>query len=417
MTHRCGLWLAALLLLAARSTAQEPLVAHTPEVRRLLQASQDRNTTLASRRWAVEAARLRTTAVARRGPTTIALEVEELSLGRPIDQTLTLAAERAFIPRAAVDADRDRALALVALQEARLSAASLRNTIDLQRLVLEAAVWQRIRSRLAEEDSVLLRADASLRTRFAAGAARYVDVVRMRTERIRLQSEGAAALANAAAARQRLAVLLRGNATEVNAAIASLHELPTLRLPTPEELWAAAPALRIAAAELAIARADLRLIQTEGARKWTAGGGLQRFQSDNGYTIGPVLTASLTLPQRSLAGARAQAAAADTLAVAYSSVAAATQLQAAAVSARERFEAARQRFDALDPRLLSAAREERVAALTGYATGDLSLTELLEFERALARAELQQLESYLAMIDAWADLWHAAAAAAEEVEQ
>jgi outer membrane protein TolC len=55
----------------------------------------------------------------------------------------------------------------------------------------------------------------------------------------------------------------------------------------------------------------------------------------------------------------------------------------------------------VDRQLIAAAREERQAALLSYANGELTLAELLDFERSLSRSEVQLLESYDRAIDAW----------------
>ena len=60
-----------------------------------------------------------------------------------------------------------------------------------------------------------------------------------------------------------------------------------------------------------------------------------------------------------------------------------------------------QRISGVDQQLINAAREEREAALSAYANGELSLVELLDFERSLSRAEIQLLQSYDTAIEAW----------------
>ncbi|HCT57123.1 MAG TPA: hypothetical protein DGD08_07905, partial [Gemmatimonas aurantiaca] len=72
--------------------------------------------------------------------------------------------------------------------------------------------------------------------------------------------------------------------------------------------------------------------------------------------------------------------------------------------ARERYSAARERLDAFDAALLRGARDERESALAAYRTGSLSLLELLDFERALSRAEIERIRALVDAADAWADL-------------
>ena len=72
--------------------------------------------------------------------------------------------------------------------------------------------------------------------------------------------------------------------------------------------------------------------------------------------------------------------------------------------ARERYEAARERLAGYDATLLRAAGEERESALAAYRTGDLSLLELVDFERALSRAEIDRLRAGLDALTALTDL-------------
>lgn len=403
---------AALVLLGRGVAAQEPALVTTAQVQALRQAQRSNDPLLAARQATIEAARLRLGAVARRGPLDLSFELEEFRVTDPLNQTVRIAAAHEFVPAAAVSAVSARRLAQLELEEARLAGAALVAGIDLDRHVIEASVWQRIRARLLEEDSLLVRAGATLNARFAAGDARYIDVIRLRTERIRVQSEAIDALALAQSARLRLVGLVGDDAAEiVDAAVASVRELRIPTLPAARDLIASAPAIQLAAAEVTIARADLGSTRAESLRRWTAGVGLQRFEAGTGYTIGPVLMGSVSLPtpQRAVRNALAQAAAQDTVSASRTHRAAISRLRADVAGAEARFNAARQRYESSDARLLAAAREERESALVAYATGELSLIELLDFERALARAETQRLESYLRMVDAWADIWRAAA--------
>ena len=88
----------------------------------------------------------------------------------------------------------------------RLAAAGAALDAAVLRSLTRPAGWSAISRRLAAEDSLLVGAEAALTARFSVGEARYVDVLRLRTERLRVQSEQAEALAEARAAR----VALRG---------------------------------------------------------------------------------------------------------------------------------------------------------------------------------------------------------------
>jgi outer membrane protein TolC len=54
--------------------------------------------------------------------------------------------------------------------------------------------------------------------------------------------------------------------------------------------------------------------------------------------------------------------------------------------------------------LLAGARQEREGALAGYRSGELALIALLDFERALARAEIDRVRARIDAADALAEL-------------
>src|SRR5690606_27053434 len=85
-----------------------------------------------------------------------------------------------------------------------------------------------IARRVAAEDSLLQAAEEALRPRFAVGDARYVDVLRLRTERLRARSDLAAALSAARVERQRLLALLAGVDSTMTEPVAP----PTMALTT-----------------------------------------------------------------------------------------------------------------------------------------------------------------------------------------
>lgn len=84
------------------------------------------------------------------------------------------------------------------------------------------------------------------------------------------------------------------------------------------------------------------------------------------------------------------------------------------MAARTRYEAARERLAAFDAALLRGVRQERETALAAYRSGELSLIELLDFERALARAEVEQRRAHIEAVVALADLISGAAGAADD---
>ena len=82
--------------------------------------------------------------------------------------------------RGAADAEVRLAIVALAAEERRALAAAAR-------ALYGAAGWRAITRRLAAQDSLLISAEASVRARFGVGESRYVDVLRLRTERLRVQ--------------------------------------------------------------------------------------------------------------------------------------------------------------------------------------------------------------------------------------
>ncbi|HEX6038998.1 MAG TPA: hypothetical protein VFZ20_13195, partial [Longimicrobium sp.] len=194
--------LAASLLVPVAASAQE-----SPAITALRQAVQRSNPALSARRAAVDAARARVAATGFAEPAALSAEVEEV----PDVVDLTGAAVRVEVGRELLaGARRDAARALAATDvraaEASLAAAGAALDAAVLRSLTAAAGWLAISRRLAAEDSLLVGAEEALTARFAVGEARYVDVLRLRTERLRVQGERAGALAEARAAR----VALRG---------------------------------------------------------------------------------------------------------------------------------------------------------------------------------------------------------------
>jgi outer membrane protein TolC len=289
----------------------------------------------------------------------------------------------------------------------------------LVRAAAGAVGWDSIRRRRAAQDSLLATAEEALRSRFDAGQARYLDVLRLRTERLRVtaalveaqaEADGAAAallqLAGDADGRARL---LRALAAARNAP-QSLGPLPAV--PDPDSLVEVSVALALARAEEDRLRAERTRVLADRHTQGSAFAGIQRIGgAENGAVFGPTLGVTLSLPfLTSGATNRRRAAADSTVASAEartSSIkAAATSLLSAAVI---RFAGARQRAALMDAALLRGALEERDVALANHRAGTLSLLELLDFERALVEADIGRSENLILAADAWADLLEAQA--------
>jgi outer membrane protein TolC len=346
-------------------------------------------------------ARIRSARSLRR-PATLFLDAEEIAADEPGTANVTVGVEHEFTPSAERRGE-------VALAEAELVAvAAARDGVRLflesrlSRSFLEAVVQRRIVSRLAEEDTLLQQAEATLNSRFSVGEARYLDVIRLRTERLRVQAD----LLDANTQLSRAVFELR--ALSGRDAAAFDFERVTLRLPQRpadvDSVLIRSPVVRMAAAEQARARAALQAATARSAARFTGQIGLQRFGRDaGGSTLGPALGGSVSLPFTNRTSVRSgvEAARLDTDAATSQARATLAVLRADIAAALEQIEATARRIAGVDQQLIAAAREERQAALVAYANGALSLVELLDFERSLSRAEIQLLQSYDAAIEAW----------------
>lgn len=278
-----------------------------------------------------------------------------------------------------------------------------------------------IARRLATEDSLLLRVSETLTDRFSIGDARYVDVLRLRTERLRVQTERAQAFALARAARAQILALASASRGVSSAALVDSVLVSATRAavifdpPSPpplDSLVATSGLLRVAEAEVRRAYAGAALVAAEQRTRIEASVGMQRFGANEGDgRIGPSIGASITLPFTARGALRANSLVAtrDVLAAEARQRAMSAAVLSRLTVARERYEAARERIVTFDAALIRGAREERESALASYRTGDITLLELLDFERSLARAEIERLQAFADAALALAQL-HAAAA-------
>ncbi|MEJ7810261.1 MAG: TolC family protein [Gemmatimonadaceae bacterium] len=373
---------------------------------------------LRARRAAVDAARARAAAVGLAAPLVLSAETEEVPDGLALARagSLRLDVSKEFLGGKRRTAARTLARADVDAEAAALIAAERRVLALADRAVARAVLWAAVARRRAAEEALLTSADSSLRTRFSVGQARYVDVLRLRTERLRVQSEQAVAVTEALAARRALDALLAPADPGAGVVVALLDSLarrdPVTSAALPpapdvDSLVAASATYRAAAAAVTRARA-VRAVTAAEQRPRVAGfAGVQRFTPDAGrYTLGPVLGASVSLPFTARRANTAALLAADReiAAATASREAAVVALRADLLAARDRYDAARTRLSVFDAALLRGAREERETALASFRSGELSLIELLDFERALTRAETDRLRSRLDAADALADL-------------
>ena len=325
--------------------------------------------------------------------------------------------------RAVADIDVRAAAVEVSLAERQVDGLILRGVVG-------AAGARRIALRLAAEDQLLAGAEEGVRGRFGVGQARYVDVLRVRTERLRVQADRIATMAEARAARAGLSAVLAGGdaMATLDAVIDTIASdgleqawrtlLPTL--PSLDSLIAQSEAARLAEVGAARTAAARALMIAEQRPQVSAYAGIQRIgQANNGPTLGPSFGVTVSMPFTAARSNRlALAAATQSSATArIARDASLRETRGRLDAARERYLAARERLETFDAALLRGARDERESALAAYRTGSLSLLELLDFERALSRAEIERIRALIDAADAWADLVGADESSGQRREQ
>ena len=420
----------ALAVITGRGTAQVPdtsdaqsLTADTllarllpPALRASVLASAP---DIAVRRAALRAAEARWHAAGFAPAAVLSLEAEDARNGRIETGSPQLNVSRDLL--SSVMRRALRATAEVDARVARIAVAAAERQVVAQaaRTLYAAAAWRVIARRLAAQDSLLSAAESAVRARFSVGEARYVDVLRLRAERLRVQSDRAAAGTEADVALRSLATLA-GDSAAANAVTAVDRASPSVAggsvgadmdlppAPTVESLLAIAADVRLADSRVVQAATERRLLLARQRPVVSAGIGLQRIAADGerGAGFGPIVTAGISLPFTAGAANRAAVVAADefTAAAAVERSATVATTRARLSVGRARYESARQRFASFDAALLRGAREEREGALAAYRANDLSLIELLDFERALSRVEIDRTRALLDALTSLVDL-------------
>ncbi|MEX2608679.1 MAG: TolC family protein [Gemmatimonadota bacterium] len=363
----------------------------------------------------LESARARAAAAGYAGPVVLSGEIEDVPNGYDIGgAAIRVELGREFLTGGRSTAARALAAADVAAAEASLQAAGRRLEARVVQELTRLWTAKGTARRLAGEDSLLFSAEGSLRARFSVGEARYVDVLRLRTERLRIQTDRADAVADARVAREALlglggpdvAPLIASTLDSLTATSARWEE-PLPPVPSLDSLLALSGDVRMAEATVQRARATLDVVRAEQRPRLAASVGAQRTVGESGNSrFGPVLGASVSLPfTRRHANESAELAAERQLEAARAARAAVVAtVRASLAGSLVRYEAARERLAEFDATLLRGAREERESALAAYRTGNLSLIELLDFERALARAEIERLRARAQAAEAFANL-------------
>ena len=353
-----------------------------------------------------------------RAPAALTAEAEQLGGGAPVQVRFDIVQD--WGARALRSAERARAAAVrdVAAAQSRLVVVLL--SARAGRELASWLGWRAIHERLGAEDSLLAEAEEALRARFSVGTARYVDVLRVRSERVRVQLERASASRESGRARVVLASFVPAGHADAAVFRAQLDSLAAMRAPPPaappvppdpESLVVAAGGAVFLEAQTAEAQQRARLLRAGRRPSVVTSLGVQRYAGDRAAQIGPTVGVGISLPFTVGAAGSALVPAAEALVAAAQAerAAALARLRSALAVGRERYQAALDRLSVLGTALLVGAREEREAALGAFRAGDFSLLELLDLERALARVDIERVRAAMDAATALADLYAAAA--------
>lgn len=366
---------------------------------------------IAVRRAELRAAEARWRAAGFAPAAVLSLEAEDARNGRIDTGTPRFNVSRDLLSSAMRRALSATAEADVRVARVALDASERQVVARAARAHYAAVAWRAIARRLAAQDSLLSAAESAVRTRFGIGEARYVDVLRLRAERLRVQSDRAAAVTEADVALLALSSLVGDSAAAANAVTALDRASPGVAespggsefalpaAPTVESLIAIAADVRLADTRLTQAAAERQLVLARQRPAASATIGLQRIaaEGDRGAGFGPIVAASISLPFTARAANRAAGVAAEerTSAAAVARTATLAVARTRLAASRARYESARRRFTSFDAALLRGAREEREGTLAAYRANDLSLLDLLDFERALSRVEIDRTRALL----------------------
>lgn len=414
---------------ATRGGAASPLDSLLPGW--LVSALRTFNPDLVARRAALAAAEARASAAGFAPAAVLSAELEDAPRARLGESSVRVGVERELLTGARRAAVRAAAATEVRAAEAALRVTEQRAAAVALRALVQAIGWRAVASRLAAQDSLLSSAEGSLRSRFSVGEARYVDVLRLRTERLRVQTERATTLTEARAGGLALVALVGGTAEpRERAPVSDRQRLDSLLFaaqpafargalpsaPDVDSLLSSSGLVALADAEVAQAMATRQLLVALQRPQVIVGAGVQHVGGDGGG-VGPTVVVSVSLPftARKSNAAALRAADRGVEAAAVGRRATLAGVRGALAAARDKYEAARARLAVFDAALLRGAREERESALTAYRTGELSLLELLDFERALSNAEIERTRAIVDAAGALADLYAGAAGAIESL--
>lgn len=386
------------------------------------------NPDVIARRAALAAAQSRARAAGFTPAAVLTAELEDSDGANVGRAGLRLGVEREMFSGARRRAARALAEAEVRGAEAAIRVTEQRAAAAAIRALTEAVAWSTVAARQASQDSLLAAAQEGLRARFAVGDARYVEVLRLRTERLRVQSERAASMSDARTGALALAALVGSPASAFDPPAFAIDSLVRVAaplftrgvlppLPAVDSLLATSGILSLLRADVAQAIASRALLSASQRPLVIAGLGVQRTGGAEGAGLGPTAGFAVSLPFTARRANAAALQAADRTVDAAEANRGATlsALRSTLMAQRERYDAARIRLSLFDAGLLRGAREERESALAAYRAGELTLLELLDFERALSSAEIERTRAMVDAARALADLFSTAAGLVESL--
>jgi hypothetical protein len=141
---------------------------------------------IAARRSELRAAEARWRAAGFAPAAVLSLEAEDAKNGRIDTGSPRLSVSRDLLSSAMRRALSATVEADVRVAHVALAAAERQVNAQASRALYGAAAWRAIARRLAAQDSLLSTAESAVRVRFGIGEARYVDVLRLRAERLRV---------------------------------------------------------------------------------------------------------------------------------------------------------------------------------------------------------------------------------------
>lgn len=407
-----------------RATATDPAL-----VQRLVARVQDMARTndpgLRAQRADIDAQRATVGAAGFASPLTAAVTLSETPRGQFDQGNVGVAISRSLRQAPRLRAERRLSADELLRRQSQLTTAERAVRWAVVADLAHAVIARVTDARLLAEARYLAAGEDGVRARFGVGDAPYSSVLRVRTERLRVQSDRADIASDyrgallALAGRVQDGRLADGDVyTSLGAVVDSLvaAAAPDVWISTlPAQLDSAAldslveqaAWVQEALSRLARARSDSALSAAMRMTQIESTLGIQRVgQANGGAALGPTLGVSVSLPFTAAAANRAASAAAvASIGAAERVVQSARMASRAEVRERlARFDAARSRLALYDDALLRGAREEREAALSAFRTGGLSLLELIDFERALTRADIGRLTAIADVITAYADL-------------